>query len=208
MVLLQPGIRILSQDNDGNNIGSGTLGLILTDNKGRLFMLTALHVIGGGIRGSNIIVGDSRVAKFNVASPYFLPAMDAVAIEIIKEKNIEVSNRITGSGKIIRDWGLEYSNRSLFAMGATSHSVECILDEYVATYAGTINHVAMLRSSMGRQYCAPGDSGAVWCAKDGYAVSMHIQGGLPNNEAVSVRIREILKGLQLSIYKYPSALHS
>ena len=201
MTLLQPGIEILSTQNDS----SGTLGMILTDGNGKLFLLTALHIIGNSKEDSDIKVGGKIVARHQAENPYYSVAMDAVAIEIIKDKSFHVSNRIKGTDKTIREWGLELPTKALFTVGAVSQATECKLERYFDFYAG-IEHVALLSNSINEQYCAPGDSGSIWCSKDGYAVSMHSKGDIPENKAISVRIKNILNEFKLSIYKYPLSL--
>jgi hypothetical protein len=200
MTLLQPGIEIVAAQ-DGS---TGTLGVILTDGHGKLFILTASHILKDPLLNSDLQVAGRTIAKYiankkniSIASNY-----DAIAAEIVYEKSIQVSNKIKGTNKTIREWGLELPGKPLFAVGAESNTTDCILERYLDIYAGSIRSVAKLSNN----YCRPGDSGAVWCSGDGYAVSMHIQGSLPNRAAVSVRLKEILKKFQLSIHKYPSTL--
>lgn len=205
MTLLQPGIEIISTQNDS----SGTLGMILTRGDDKLFLLTALHIIGDGETDTDIKVDGRVVARYKTGRSYCSTRLDAVAIEIIKDKSIKVSNCIKGTNKIIRDWGIEVAKKNpptvLYAVGAVSQTTECKLEQYFDFYSG-IAHVALLSNSLNPNYCAPGDSGSIWCARDGYAVSMHSKGNLPENKAISVRIKNILNEFKLSIYKYPSSL--
>ncbi|MEM7292075.1 MAG: hypothetical protein AAF420_01610 [Pseudomonadota bacterium] len=217
LVTLQPGVKIKAAG------GLGTLGMLVykyTQTGGprspkvvdysEVYLLTCWHVLyrDGRRRSGQVTLpdhNDMEIATYSHSNDTAIEGLDAAIAKIKSDIPVSLTNRVLGSRKVIKKTGRALKSMKLRKRGAATQNTACLVNETDRSFGNielalTLKHRQQNGGSS--DFCAPGDSGAIWWeTARGRAVGLHARGGLANEEAAAAVLKEIMKRLKLTAYE-------